>query len=184
MCSAEEKEASQVYLLGKALWCIFEGASTPDIVLGRSYPHETDIRFPTFQSTPEPLQDLIKNCTLGAREWLDGPLGIFRRDGKIFPLGKTGLLDEEEATTEETKAAIVRIWQNEMTKAEQFVLARARHDQGEATSEDLQILHYLRRPKLREVLDALLAFDLSRLGSATLCRWRLARVCLLPSRGA
>ena len=83
-------------MLGKALWCIFEGVGDADIVLGRSNIHDGEQRFPEFVRTPPPLRELIRRCTAGAREWSDGPIKIYRREGKVFPLGQTGLNGEPE----------------------------------------------------------------------------------------
>ena len=64
----QEQEACEVYLLGKALYCVFEGLADHSIILGRSTTNEGEQLFPDFRRTPLPLQDLIKQCTAGARE--------------------------------------------------------------------------------------------------------------------
>ena len=150
-----EQESAMVYLLGKALWCIFEGYGDADIVLGRSNPHEEEMRFPEFKNTPEPLRELIQSCTAGAREWLDGPIKIYRKRGQVFPLGKSGKEDEPLATAEETKETIKSFWKEEIEKAKAFVGARTRYDKGAASSEEKQMLHFLRRPRLSDVLQTL-----------------------------
>ncbi|KAI0407889.1 Clavaminate synthase-like protein [Xylaria palmicola] len=147
-----EQDAGMVYMLGKALWCLFEGIGDADIVLGRSSISDGQQRFPEFKRTPPDLQQLIKRCTAGAREWSDGHIKIYRREGKVFPLGKTGLHGEPEGTFEETKQTVTRFWRTEMQKAEDFVEARMRHDRNEAGDRDLEVLHYLQRPTLQEVL--------------------------------
>ena len=157
-----EREAGMVYLLGKALWCIFEGMGDADIVLGRSNPYEAEQRFPEFRRTPVPLQSLIKNCTAGAREFIDGPIKIYRRGGKIYPLHRTGIEDEPLATPDETKRAIKSFWENEIEKAEAFVIARMKYWLGDASAEDKdQWLHYLRRPTLVKVMESLTEFERS-----------------------
>jgi hypothetical protein len=155
----EERESAAIFMLGKALWCLFEGVGNADIILGRSHMYEAEQRFPEFRRTPKPLQDLIRDCTAGAREWIDGPIKIYRREGKVYPLGKAGLNGEPEASSEETKKAIKTFWQNEMTKAEAFFGARMRYDSGGASESDLQLLHYLRRPKFEAVLQSLKTFS-------------------------
>ncbi|EFX00690.1 hypothetical protein CMQ_7692 [Grosmannia clavigera kw1407] len=149
--SPQEQEAGMVYMLGKALWCIFEGIGDADIVLGLSSTSDGGQRFPEFIRTPPALQVLIRACTQGAREWIDGPIKIYRRGGRIFPLGKTGRNGEEEGTAEETVATIKDFWLNEMHKAEAFVAARIRYVNKEATEDDLKLLPYLRRPTLKDV---------------------------------
>ncbi len=159
MSTRLEKEAGMVYLLGKLLYCIFEGRANTDIVLGQSYVGEQEQQFPEFRLTPPPLQNLIKCCTCGAREWLNDPIRIYRRGGKVFPFGQAGLHGQGEATLQETQEAIVAFWREEMKKAEDFVLARYRHDKGEATEDDMKLLHYLHRPTLAEVHRQLVSYS-------------------------
>jgi hypothetical protein len=156
--TAEERESGMVYMLGKALWCIFEAMEDADIVLGRSGNFPDRQRFPEFVRTPPELQPLIRDCTNGAREWIDGPIKIYRREGKIFPLGKAGLDGEPEGTLDETKQTIRDFWQGEMEKAEIFVAARQRYDSGTASDEDIGHLHYLKRPSLNDVKEVLETF--------------------------
>ena len=153
----EEKEASQVYLLGKALYCIFEGLADPSVILGRSTTNEREQVFPEFKRTPERMRDLIKRCTAGARELKHDPMGIVRIEGRVYPRGMTGLHGQKEASVEETKSAIKSFWQEEMKKAEQFILSRERYEKGERVSEVMDKLDYLKRPKLDVVRQALLA---------------------------
>ena len=159
--TTQEQEACEVYLLGKALYCLFEGLADHSIILGRSTTNEGEQLFPEFRRTPPPLRNLIKQCTAGAREWKDGPMKITRCGGKVFPLGKTGMNRETEATFEETKVAIKDFWQNEMRKAEAFISAKARYESGKADDNDLELLDYLRRPKLVHVLHTLESFHKS-----------------------
>ncbi|KAG4436292.1 hypothetical protein IFR05_008232 [Cadophora sp. M221] len=71
--TAAEQEAGNVCLLGKVIWCIFEG-----------------VEFPTFIESPSAIQELIKSCTEGSREWSEGLLGLTRNGSKIYPHGKSG----------------------------------------------------------------------------------------------
>ena len=157
----QEQEACEVYLLGKALYCLFEGLADHSIILGRSTTNEGEQLFPEFRHTPPPLRDLIKHCTAGAREWKDGPMKITRCGGKVVPLGKTGRNGETEATFDETKVVIKDFWQNEMKKAEAFIDAKGRYESGEADDNDLELLDYLRRSKLAHVLHTLESFRMS-----------------------
>ena len=160
-CSSDEIEASEVYLPGKALYCLFEGLADHSVILGRSTTDEGKHLFPEFRRTPPPLRDLIKQCTAGAREWKDGPMKITRCGGRVFPVGKTGMNGKKEATFEETKSAIKDFWQNEMRKAEALIIAKGRFVSGDADDKDLELLDYLRRPKLAHVLHALESFHRS-----------------------
>ena len=159
LSTQEERESGIVFLLAKALWCIFEGREEADIILGRSTPEDGQLRFPEFHLTPEPIRKLIQESSAVATEWKDGKIKIYRRGGRLFPLGKTGLNGEAEGTLEETIAATRQFWQNEMVKAESFLEARMRYYQGHATEKDLQWLDYLRRPSLSEVLHTLESFN-------------------------
>ena len=158
-----EQEAGMVFLLAKALWCIFEGREEVDVILGRSTLEDGQQRFPEFRLTPEPLRGLIRDCSAGAGEWKDGKIKIVRRGGVVFPLGKTGSEGEEKGTLGETLAAIKDFWQNEMVKAETFIEAKMRYYKNEANDDDLQWLDYLRRPSLPDVLRALERFSESHL---------------------
>ena len=159
LSTQEEREAGMVFLLAKALWCIFEGREEADVILGRSTLEDGQLRFPEFHLTPGPIRKLIKECSARAREWKDGNMTIYRRGGRLFPLGKTGLNGEAEGTLEETIAATRLFWQDEMVKAEAFLEARMRYYQGEGMEEDLQLLGYLRRPSLSDVLHTLESFS-------------------------
>jgi serine/threonine protein kinase len=164
----EEREAGTVYCLGRALWCIFEGVGDTSNVLGRSLPHDpnSEREFPTFtHRTPHSVQEFIKKCTSGAREWTnDGPLGLFRRDGKVYPRGATGVNGEPLATVEETREAIKNVWKLEIAKAKEFLLAREKYAEGRADEDDLKLLRYLERPTLKEVLAFLKDFQSTATG--------------------
>ena len=147
-----------VFLLAKALWCVFEGREEADVILGRSTLEYGQQSFPEFRLTPEPLRRLIRECSVGAREWKDGRIKIVRRGGVVLPLGRTGEEGEGKGTLGETLGAIEDFWQEEMGKAESFIEARMRYYKNEADDDDLWWLDYLRRPSLIDVLRALEMF--------------------------
>jgi hypothetical protein len=153
--TASEQEAGNVCLLGKVIWCIFEGVGNINVGLRASKPDNESPEFPAFVRSPPVIQDLVKRCTEGSREWLDGPLGLRRNGSKIYPRGKSGLDGEPRANLDETRAAIQKVWAGELEKGEAIVGARMRHDKGIATADDMEELRYLKRPKLQEVLDEL-----------------------------
>lgn len=65
----EEQEAAEVYMLGRVLWCIFEGVCSPQVgAIWQSYRRESDLEFPAFRNTPPRVRDLIDRCTRGRRE--------------------------------------------------------------------------------------------------------------------
>ncbi|KAF4632136.1 hypothetical protein G7Y89_g5996 [Cudoniella acicularis] len=152
----KEQDAGAVYCLGRAFWCIFEGVGDTSNVLGRSLSFDSDSEheFPTFtHRTPESVQEFIKKCTSGAKEWTEeGPLGLFRRRGKVYPRGRTGVNGEPLATMEETKEAIKNVWEREIAKAKALLAAREKYAEGIADGNDLKLLGYLERPTLQDAL--------------------------------
>ncbi|QKX62261.1 uncharacterized protein TRUGW13939_09420 [Talaromyces rugulosus] len=91
------------------------------------------------------------------------PIGIVRRGGRVFPLGRSGVNCEPTATLEETKQAIKSFWRGEMEKAERFAWAQIAYATNLAQESDIELLDYLRRPKLTEVLEVLNGFSLPTL---------------------
>jgi len=72
-------ERAQAFMLGKLLWCIFEG--TPWVRCGIDHEllqdnggpnNEMRLQFPEFRKTPQELRRLIQRCTEGAPEWEKG----------------------------------------------------------------------------------------------------------------
>jgi hypothetical protein len=155
-----EREAGMVYLLGKVIWCLFEGEPLIGNILGRSLDEDTGLEFSDFVRTPPTVQELIKEMTAGSREWSGRRLGIYRRAGIIFPRGKTGRNGEPEASLEDTEEAIREVWQYEVDYAEALLQARIRHGQGIATEEDAKFLEFLLRPSLQTVFQRLKDLDL------------------------
>jgi len=81
LCLGErEREAAEVYMLGRVLWCVFEGVSAPNALLGVEYLREPDLEFPEFRRTPLGLQMLVLECTRGWSPWLGG---LTRRGPKL-----------------------------------------------------------------------------------------------------
>ncbi len=59
----EEREAAMVYMLGRVLWCIFEGMSAPHRgAIWQSYRWEPEVEFPRFHRTPPEVRNLILRC--------------------------------------------------------------------------------------------------------------------------
>lgn len=69
----------------------------PATTLG-SQAKEPAIKFPDFVHTPKPVRELIKQMTLGSREWHGRKLGLFRRGAVTFSSGRTGLDGEPAAS--------------------------------------------------------------------------------------
>lgn len=142
-----EQEAAEVYMLGRVLWCIFEGQSAPQrAAVWQSYPREPDFEFPEFVRTPTALRDLIDRCTRGRRRGLSSL--IMRRGSKLVLRGREG-----GSSPDEVVAAARAWWRNEVAVAERFLGMRE-----EERSRGTWNGNHFGRPKLREVLGELERF--------------------------
>jgi hypothetical protein len=140
--SATEQEAAEVYMLGRVLWCIFEGVSGPQkAAVWQSYPWEPDLEFPEFRRTPHRLRGLIDRCTQGRRHTLSG---IIERRGSRLILRNR---DSEMQHAEEVKDAAGCFWANELQVAEDFLAMRQ-----EQKAQGIWKENYYNRPTLKEVL--------------------------------
>jgi len=96
-----ERESAEAYMLGRVLWCIFEGLSSPEIVVWQCYLHELNIEFPSYHRMPLRRRHSIDNCTQ-ARGWES--LGVVRRGNSLVLRDVDGLGAKEQvqavATTE------------------------------------------------------------------------------------
>jgi hypothetical protein len=125
-------ERAQVFMLGKLLWCIFEGQAMlrcgiDHEVLRDEDPEYESARtgkaraFPEFRRTPDALRRLIRACTAGAPEWKPDqprPPGVVLRGGKLY---SAGLRNRCEATSRDTLAAARRFWGFEVEQSRKFM---------------------------------------------------------------
>ncbi|KAK0631850.1 hypothetical protein B0T14DRAFT_532448 [Immersiella caudata] len=149
---AVEQEAAEVYMLGRVLWCIFEGQSAPQrAAVWQSYKWEPDYEFPEFRRTPLPLRDLIDRCTRGRRDVLSRL--ITRRGSKLVlrvaPLGESSVAAE-----------VLRVardwWLAEVKASDEFLQMREEMKRrGEWSG------NYYDRPSLRDVASSLEEFQAS-----------------------
>ncbi|KAK1989537.1 hypothetical protein LZ30DRAFT_683081 [Colletotrichum cereale] len=142
--SPKEQEASEVYMLGRVLWCIFEGASAPQkAAVWQSYRWEAEVDFPAYLRTPPKVRSLIDRCTKGRRATLgnqisrDGNRLVFREHEKIADPG-------------DIRAAAATWWKREIAWAEAFLAMR---EKSKSTGEWDE--NHFGRPCLQEVLDEL-----------------------------
>ncbi|KAL1838270.1 hypothetical protein VTJ49DRAFT_2841 [Mycothermus thermophilus] len=140
-----EQEAAMVYMLGRVLWCIFEGQSAPQTAVWQSYCHEPDIGFPTYRLAPPGLRDLIDRCTRGRRPELSSL--IVRRDSKLVLRGR------EDSSADEVIRVAREWWQAEVGVAKEYLARRQRH-KANGTWDG----NHWGRPTLREVLEELEKF--------------------------
>jgi hypothetical protein len=143
--SPSESDGAMVYMLGRVLWCIFEGVSAPEVATWMEYLHAPDLEFPNFRRTPLKLRDLILECTKG---W-DVMQRKIRRHGKYLFIERGVERDfSEEAILEEMK----RESQHQLEQAAHFL------EQRENMVED-KPWGYYGRPLLKDVLLALENFE-------------------------
>jgi hypothetical protein len=148
LCLSEaEREASEVYMLGRVLWCIFEGAASPQrAAVWLSYPRESDLEFPNFRHTPEPLRDLIESCTRGRREILSRH--IIRDRTRLVLRNPCETDGVDEAACQRQLAR--DWWLGEINNSVRFLEMR-----GKMTAEGQWNGNYFDRPKISEVLERL-----------------------------
>jgi hypothetical protein len=143
--SVKEREAAEIYMLGRVLWCIFEGVSAPNTMLGIEYLREPNIEFPEFRRTPLGLRTLVLKCTRGWTPWLGG----LTRHGLKLGFGAEHNLDMTAAKVIEKIAVCCR---EELKRAEEFLREwDSRRNQGEE--------NIFNRPGLREVAQVLRDFQ-------------------------
>ncbi|KAI0136536.1 hypothetical protein BJ170DRAFT_677407 [Xylariales sp. AK1849] len=146
--SAAEQEAAEVYMLGRVLWCLFEGVSGPQkAAVWQSYPWESDLEFPEFLRTPPAMRTLIDRCTRGRRQTLSS---IIARQGSRLVLRDR---DVKGQAPRAVKDAAAKFWKGELQVAEAF-LAMREASKAHGTWEE----NYYRRPRLKEVLKELEAY--------------------------
>jgi hypothetical protein len=157
--SRAEQEAAQVFMLGKVLWCIFEGAGSMSCCISIESFREApcDILFPSFRNTPMSIRDCIRKCTAGAPEWNGRWPGVVLRGNKLYPFEKTEADSEWVGTSREIQEAARTWWKEEIRHAEVFLGVRRRLRSGVVLEEELmKVLAFMKeRPTLEEVAEAL-----------------------------
>lgn len=150
-----EQEYAQVYMLGRVLWCIFEGMSAPQRgAIWASYRNEPEFDFPEFRRTPVPLRGLIDACTRGRRGQLSslvvrkGSKLVLRWDGDGATAEGKG-----DGTAAEIEAVATAFWEEEVKWAGEFLRERETK-----MAEGVWDPNFFGRPTLREVASALEEF--------------------------
>jgi hypothetical protein len=140
-----ERESAEVYMLGRVLWCIFEGQSSPEVAVWQSYQHQSDLTFPHYRRTPTWMRELIAKCTRGrARKESSGPRGVIRRGNFLVLREGDGSETEHQVQKEATGW-----WKQELEDGEEFLKKRAER-KGRGELGDI-----FGRPKLEEILRVL-----------------------------
>ncbi|KAI1083304.1 hypothetical protein F5B20DRAFT_455129 [Whalleya microplaca] len=147
--SATEQEAAEVYMLGRVLWCIFEGVSGPQkAAVWQSYRWESDLEFPEYKRTPMAIRELVDQCTRGRRGTLNNL--ITRQQSQLLLRTKSA----NEQTADDVKTTAAHFWTTELEVAEKFLdLRHSLRQRGEWTD------NYYNRPSLGQVLATLEAYQ-------------------------
>ncbi|KAF6816159.1 hypothetical protein CPLU01_13939 [Colletotrichum plurivorum] len=139
--SPGEQEASEVYMLGRVLWCIFEGASAPQQAsFWSSYRREANIEFPAYLRTPPKMRTLIDHCTRGRRPTLSTKIG--REGSKVTIKDAQGPYDQQDI-----RRASAAWWRKELSWAEDFLATRERMKAAGEWKDN-----HFDRPSLHDVL--------------------------------
>jgi hypothetical protein len=143
--SAKDREAAEVFTLGRVFWCIFEGVSAPNTMLGVEYLREPDLEFPEFRRTPLELRPLVLDCTRGWTPWLGG----LSRRGPKLGFGAEKDADVAAAEVIEKIAACCR---EELERAEELL---RKWDEKKKQGEE----NIFNRPGLKEIAKELSDFS-------------------------
>lgn len=154
-----EQEYAHVYMLGRLLWCLFEGMSAPQRgAIWASYRNEPEFDFPEFRRTPPALRALIDACTRGRRGQLSSL--VVRKGSKlVLRREEESGSDGGDGTPEEITAVATGFWKQEVKWAGAF-LAEREAKMADGTWE----ANVFGRPTLREVARALDEFRVEAVG--------------------
>lgn len=148
--SQKERGQAMSFMLGRALWCIFEMQASPNAAefMGAEVFREADPdhRFPDMRSTPEEIGVLIYRCTSSAPEWRGEGRCVERRGDAVYPAGWNG--DDAATAEEETMVALRTWWKRYEAEAEEYLEQRSVGG-GAYVPE---------RPSMAEIVDTLRSF--------------------------
>ncbi|KAJ9155174.1 U-box domain-containing protein 33 [Pleurostoma richardsiae] len=119
------REAAQVFMLGKLLWCVFEGMGSVNCAISAEMlrdeiPAADAPQFPDFRSTPEILRAVIRACTSGAPEWDGRRRSITRWGERLVPAECIGPASAS-ATAADTQVAARAWWREEVRCAKAYL---------------------------------------------------------------
>ncbi|KAK7425645.1 hypothetical protein QQZ08_007861 [Neonectria magnoliae] len=144
-----EEEACEVYMLGRVLWCIFEGNSAPQrAAVWLSYRWEPSVEFPGYTRTPGRIRDLIDRCTRGRKPGMSRLIVRERNQLVLREHENRGL-----STAERVQTTARDWWSQEIATSEQWLKERMDGMKRGDWKEN-----YYDRPTLKEVLEELEAF--------------------------
>ncbi|EJT81506.1 hypothetical protein GGTG_01484 [Gaeumannomyces tritici R3-111a-1] len=146
-----QQEAAEVYMLGRVLWCLFEGMAAPKRgAVWQSYRREPEIEFPEYSRTPSAMRRLIDRCTAGRRPaWSDMVARV--RSRVVLKSG-------EVVSQRELRQLAKTWWTSELQENGLYLDKQGR---GADLDKLKQTDASAQRPPLREVLKELEAFKAS-----------------------
>ncbi|OBT74867.1 hypothetical protein VF21_06737 [Pseudogymnoascus sp. 05NY08] len=150
---AEEREAAMVYMLGRALWCIFEGVGMPERAVWRQG-GEGGVEFPAHSRAGQRERELVNKCTRGRVEG--------RREQGVVRVGGRIVLKEGDGTesAEVVQRAAREWWIEELERGERFLEEREiRREERRQNGEVGGFSAFGGRPRLLEVLDILESWE-------------------------
>ncbi|KAL2884850.1 Protein kinase domain protein [Ceratocystis lukuohia] len=140
-----EREYAGVYMLGRVLWCFFEGVPAPDkAIIWQSYAQESHISFPEYRLTPQPIRDLIDRCTRGRTEQLNSL--VVQKGSKLVAEGYDESNLSPQGHQEAIKKLSMQFWRDQVEKAEMWLDTREKEIEAGSWSNN-----YYDRPTLSEV---------------------------------
>lgn len=135
-------------MLGRLLWCIYEGVPAPEEPVWVSYVgQQRNLEFPDYERTPKRMRVIIDACTKGRKEW-EQRLPVVRKGDELVFRRREGdsVVFERDAEIIEREAT--RWWKKELTEACDFLKERA-------NTEKSSNRNWFGRPTLEEVLNML-----------------------------
>ena len=118
----KEREAAEVYMLGRVLWCIFEGVGSPEKTALVRHLREDELEFPQWNRTPENIRHLIERCTRFGKGYYNS-LPV-TRSGKLLVIRGA----EQRHGSNVVQEVARRWWQTEFELAEAFLEQRLRRE--------------------------------------------------------
>lgn len=115
----KEREAAEVYMLGRVLWCIFEGVGSPEKTAMVQHLHENELEFPQWGRTPQHIRDLIERCTRFQEKQGYKKLPVIRSEKLLVVRGA-----EQGRDPDEVQEVAKLWWQTELKTAEVFLEQR------------------------------------------------------------
>ncbi|KAB5580221.1 hypothetical protein GE09DRAFT_1279188 [Coniochaeta sp. 2T2.1] len=153
-------ERAQTFMLGKLLWCIFEGRSVVRCGIDHELLRDPDPEFggrdgafPEFVETPMEVRELIVACTAGAPEWAGRRRGLVLREGRLVLAAWHG--DGSCPSAGETREVARRWWKSEVHAANEFLAEMTEVKRGGALLPDGVLGNAMKRPLLQDVLTVL-----------------------------